>query len=322
MRLRHIEVFRAVMLSGSVSGAARMLHVSQPVVSRVLRHAEATLGFALFERAGGRLSPAPEAEALLVQVKRAYAEIERIDTLAANLRRGASGLLRVAATPSLASQLLPDTLCALSAHHPDVQCDLWAIHTREIEEHLLALEIDAGIALEPPAHVAISASVLCESEIMLAVPQSWLARQRAADGFLWLQSQPCVTLSDATPLGEALSALLDAAGWQVREAFRVQTYVLAGALVEKGLAYAFVDGFTAAALDAARVRLVRLLPAVPVQLRLMRAASVAPSVLLGSFGQMLGVAAATQLEQLAVSMKQPALDLRGKLLHARGHQGD
>jgi DNA-binding transcriptional LysR family regulator len=318
VRLRHIEVFRAVMLSGSVSGAARMLHVSQPVVSRVLRHAEATLGFALFERAGGRLSPAPEAEALLVQVKRAYAEIERIDTLAANLRRGTSGLLRVAATPSLASQLLPDTLCAMSADHPDVQCDLWAIHTREIEEHLLAREIDAGIALEPPAHVAISASVLCESEIMLALPRAWLECQRAGDGFLWLQARPCVTLSDATPLGEALSALLDTAGWQVREAFRVQTYVLAGALVEKGLAYAFVDGFTAATLDPARACVVRLSPAVPVQLRLMRAASAAPSVLLGSFGRVLSIAAMTQLERLAASLKQPALDLRGRA----GDQGD
>nr|WP_249116074.1 LysR substrate-binding domain-containing protein [Azoarcus sp. L1K30] len=316
--MRHIEVFRAVMLSGSVSGAARMLHVSQPVVSRVLRHAEATLGFALFERTGGRLSPAPEAEALLVQVKRAYAEIERIDTLAANLRRGASGLLRVAATPSLASQLLPDTLCALGAKHPDVQCDLWAIHTRDIEEHLLALEIDAGIALEPPAHVAISASVLCESEVMLAVPCAWLEGRRVVDDFGWLQSRPCVTLSDATPLGEALATLLDAAGWRVREAFRVQTYVLAGALVEKGLAYAFVDGFTAATLDPARVSRVRLTPTVPVQLRLMRAANAAPSVLLGSFGHMLGIAATKQLEQLAASMKQAPLDLRG----GAGRQGD
>ena len=64
MRLRQIEVFRAVMLTGTVSEAARLLHVSQPVVTRVLQHAEASLGFRLFDRQRGRLQPTPEAQAL------------------------------------------------------------------------------------------------------------------------------------------------------------------------------------------------------------------------------------------------------------------
>ena len=50
MRLRHIEVFNAVMLTGSVSAAARMINVTQPAVSRTLQHAELQLGFALFQR--------------------------------------------------------------------------------------------------------------------------------------------------------------------------------------------------------------------------------------------------------------------------------
>ena len=90
MRLRHIEVFRAVMLTGSASAAARLLSVSQPVVSRVLQHAELGLGFALFERARGRLLPTAEARALFAQVQRAWGEIERVEALAANLRRGAA----------------------------------------------------------------------------------------------------------------------------------------------------------------------------------------------------------------------------------------
>ncbi|WP_340524226.1 LysR family transcriptional regulator, partial [Cupriavidus necator] len=70
MRLRQIEVFRAVMLTGTVSEAARLLHVSQPVVTRVLQHAEASLGFRLFERVRGRLQATPEANALYGDVER------------------------------------------------------------------------------------------------------------------------------------------------------------------------------------------------------------------------------------------------------------
>lgn len=50
MRLRHIEVFQAIVQTGSISAAARLLNVSQPNISRVLNHAEQQLGFALFER--------------------------------------------------------------------------------------------------------------------------------------------------------------------------------------------------------------------------------------------------------------------------------
>ena len=62
MNLRQIEVFRAVMITGSVSGAARLLHVSIPAVSRLLSHTETRLGFLLFERVKGRLHATAEAK--------------------------------------------------------------------------------------------------------------------------------------------------------------------------------------------------------------------------------------------------------------------
>jgi DNA-binding transcriptional LysR family regulator len=59
MNLRQIEVFRAMMLAGSVTDAARLLHVSQPGISRMLGHIELQLGLTLFERGRGKLRPAP-----------------------------------------------------------------------------------------------------------------------------------------------------------------------------------------------------------------------------------------------------------------------
>ncbi len=91
MRLRQIEVFRAVMLTGTVSEAARLLHVSQPVVTRVLQHAEASLGFRLFERVRGRLQATPEANALYGDVERLYGEIERVRRVSESLRHKAPG---------------------------------------------------------------------------------------------------------------------------------------------------------------------------------------------------------------------------------------
>ena len=61
MRLRHIEVFNAMMLTGSVSGAARFFNATQPAASRIRQHAELQLGFALFQRTKGRSLPTSEA---------------------------------------------------------------------------------------------------------------------------------------------------------------------------------------------------------------------------------------------------------------------
>jgi DNA-binding transcriptional LysR family regulator len=58
---RHIEVFRAVMTAGSVTGAAALLHTSQPTLSRDLARLEQLLGYALFERERGRLKPTARA---------------------------------------------------------------------------------------------------------------------------------------------------------------------------------------------------------------------------------------------------------------------
>ena len=55
MNLRHIEIFDAIYVNGSVSAAARALNVSQPSVSKMLRHAESLLGFHLFQHTNGML---------------------------------------------------------------------------------------------------------------------------------------------------------------------------------------------------------------------------------------------------------------------------
>lgn len=61
LTLRQIEVIRAIMLAGTIAGAARLLNVAQPGISRTMKHLETTLGIKLFVRRGGRYIPSPEA---------------------------------------------------------------------------------------------------------------------------------------------------------------------------------------------------------------------------------------------------------------------
>ena len=86
MKLRHIEVFHALMHAANMTEAARRLHVSQPAVSTVLKHAESQLGIRLFERTGGRLVPTPEAIALLPDVEGIFERLEALGRSVQGLR--------------------------------------------------------------------------------------------------------------------------------------------------------------------------------------------------------------------------------------------
>ena len=61
--LRQIEAFRGVMVTGTVTQAARMLEVSQPAVSRMISYLEREIGFKLFIRANRQLIPTDEGRA-------------------------------------------------------------------------------------------------------------------------------------------------------------------------------------------------------------------------------------------------------------------
>jgi DNA-binding transcriptional LysR family regulator len=81
------------MLTGTISGAALLLNVSGPGVSRLVKHAEESLRIRLFERKGGLFLPAPEARAVFDQINEVYGKIEGLQTAIANLSSGESGAL-------------------------------------------------------------------------------------------------------------------------------------------------------------------------------------------------------------------------------------
>jgi DNA-binding transcriptional LysR family regulator len=87
MRLRHIELFHAIYTTGSITNAAKMLHISQPSVSKVLTHAELQLGFHLFERIKGKLILTKKAEILFGEVDKIYQQISSIKNTTRNIKK-------------------------------------------------------------------------------------------------------------------------------------------------------------------------------------------------------------------------------------------
>ena len=107
VNLRHIEIFHAVMTTGNLTEAARMLHTSQPTVSRELARFEKVLGLTLFARARGRLQPTVQGLRLFEEVQRSWYGLDRIVSAAESLREFRQGELSVACLPVFSQSFLP-----------------------------------------------------------------------------------------------------------------------------------------------------------------------------------------------------------------------
>jgi len=105
--LRHIEIFHAIMSSGSVTKAAAALRTSQPTVSRELKEFERSLGFPLFARKGRSLVPTEAALSLHGEVRRSFIGLEEIERTAEAIRANASAHIKIVCMPAYSTTLLP-----------------------------------------------------------------------------------------------------------------------------------------------------------------------------------------------------------------------
>ncbi|WP_334189232.1 LysR family transcriptional regulator [Noviherbaspirillum sp.] len=247
MRLRHIEVFSAIMRTGSTNGAAKLLHVSQPSISQTLQHAEQTLGFALFVRRRNKLVATPEAKALYLEMEPIDEQLLRIRRLADGLRRGAMMPVRLAATPAIAHHLLPAPIAQWTRLHTDCRCDVVVSHTREIVHALVLNETDLGLTMQPPEYPGIVATPVRQGELCAIAPAGWwspdqLGQPLAADDFA---GQPMIAIDVQDYLGTIIATWLAEVHPVPRVTLSVQTYTLARSLVEAGCGIAIVDSFTA-----------------------------------------------------------------------------
>jgi DNA-binding transcriptional LysR family regulator len=271
MRLRHIEVFHAIMQVGTISGAAQVLHISQPAVTKVLQHAELQLGMPLFERVRGKLYPKPEAHRLFVETEKLNRDLQGIRRLAASLKGRALETVRLVSTPTIAISVLPEAMTMWRREYPETRCELGTHHTSEIVNTLRLGEADLALSLQDPRHPGIVAEAIAQGVMTVIAPAgTWTEEECrqpiSAEGLVG----ELIGMTDNDPLGELLVASCEAQG--VTPVFNtvVQTYQIARSLVEAGAGMAVVDPFTAA---SASDKLQRRPwgPAIPVQLYLLTA---------------------------------------------------
>ncbi|AOY95856.1 LysR family transcriptional regulator [Cupriavidus sp. USMAA2-4] len=245
MRLRHLEIFHAVMRTGSLSRAAELLFISQPAASKVLAHAERDLGFKLFTRAHGRLLPTREAELLHAETAHLFANLENVRRLARNLKRHPEGHLRIGCLPSLGLSLIPQAVREFRQRCPGVSLEVQTRHGDELLALVLSRELDIAVVFDPPARAGVHAAELGRAAVVyLGPPASAPAQGPVA--LAGLDDQHWIGIGNSDPLGGLIAQACHDLGLEERTPMvEARTYYVAAALAECGVGYALVDQFTA-----------------------------------------------------------------------------
>lgn len=166
--------FLAVARTGSLSAAARILHLTQPTVGRHMDALEAAVGAPLFTRSQAGLRPAPTALALLPHAEAMAAAAEALARTASGEAEGERGIVRLAASEIIGVEVLPSLLLPFRQAHPGIVLEL-AVSNRQ--ENLLHHEADIAIRMTRPVQEALSARRIGEVGIGLYAHRIYAERR-------------------------------------------------------------------------------------------------------------------------------------------------
>ncbi|MBB5468259.1 DNA-binding transcriptional LysR family regulator [Paraburkholderia sp. CI2] len=242
---RHIEIFRALMTAGSVTKAAEMLFTSQPTVSRELARMEQSIGFALFERAQGRLRPTQSALTLFDEIKRAYVGLERVASTAAALREFKGGQLSVIALPLFSHSILPGAVKRFHDVQPGVSVSIATQESPFLEEWLSAQRYDLGLTEHdaPPPGTRLTPLIAVDEVCVLPDAHPLLAKRVIA--LKDFADQAFISLSANDPYRLQIDEAFARADIARRLLIETPTAVSVCSFVRQGLGIAIVNPLTA-----------------------------------------------------------------------------
>ena len=171
MRLRQIEIFYHVYRAGTISGAARNLNVSQPSVSKVLKHTEDQLGIELFLRQRGRLIPTQMAHELFVEAQDVYNRLGQFNQSLENISHRRGGHLRLGVLPSLSLSFGPEWIARLRKSDPSLTFELTTLHSAEVVASLTEKRVDLCLGFEKAHSDDIRAHRIGEGRMVLVSPR-------------------------------------------------------------------------------------------------------------------------------------------------------
>lgn len=266
LTLRQIEVVRAVMLTGTISGAARMLNVSAPGISRLVKHTEESLGLRLFERRGGVYVPAREAAVIFDQLGRVFSGVENLNRSLASLQKGEAVNLSFASSPSVAQFIAARAVRQVRQRYPKLFIDLNILKIEETIDYLMLERGEFVMMSTAIENAGISNELAAEGRLAAIVPEGHPLAQQEQVSIHDLVQYPMIGVDPDDPYGAVCAQPLREAGLPIEYSMRGRFAQTVVSLVRHDLGVAVIDEFSVAELYMPGVVRVSLVETAPISI--------------------------------------------------------
>lgn len=243
INVRHLAVFRAIMKTGTVSEAARVLNVSQPAVTKTLQLIERRIGIPLFRRENGRLHATAESMLLMPNVDQIFGAVKDLERQADEIAGGNVGRLTVAANANLSASITAAAISRYRLRRPKVLIHVNALSTRQVVEEVASSQVDIGILDTVQGDAFLKSDELCKAFFGCIMPKDHrLARYKAIDP-VDLRGETLITFQETTLLGAILREQVRQLKVPLNIAVTTNLSLVACLLTRSGQALALIDPF-------------------------------------------------------------------------------
>jgi len=244
LSLRQLTTFREVMRSGSISQAARSVGRTQPAVSTMIRTLEDQLGFALFVRMQGKLTPTPEAHFFLEECEDILGRVERTERTLGRISTLQAGKLKIASHPAASSVFLPRLLTRFLKDKDDLDLALIMRSSDVIEDLIASQQYDVGFAETPIPRASIAQvdyDLECVCVLRADDPLACATVITPDD----LDARPMAVLFDEHNTAVQTEAAFRAAGCRFNKRLELRTFLPGLQFVAAGVCVMVCDMITA-----------------------------------------------------------------------------
>jgi len=262
MNQRQLMAFRAAMMHGSITAAAKRLNVSQPAVSRLIADLEFSLGFTLFTRQTGGIVPTREAQEFFREVDMMFYGLDRLTMVAEEIRTLSRATVRFATLPMLSFEVVPQALMRFRARHPQVHMLQDVYTSARVLELVASRQVELGVAQTHKRRDDIEILHTYHARCVCVMQPGHRLASRELITPEDLENEPLIMLARHTISASYIANAFADHGISPIIAAESQPSFAAGSLAAAGCGIAFVDELTAMALRG-RVSAVAFEPEVP-----------------------------------------------------------
>ncbi len=170
MNLHHLRLFAAVVEHGGFTRAAAAMRVSQPAISKSIKELERETHLRLLDRSGKSVRPTTAGHLLYERARELFGVERTAERELRELRGLKRGVLRIAASTTIATYLLPPVLGRFHRRHPRVRIQTASTNTRAVLRLLLESRVDVALVEGPVVHPRVDIIPWRNDELVIIAP--------------------------------------------------------------------------------------------------------------------------------------------------------